>query len=48
LLDDGTSVLGEVGVDGCTFFGFHTILFDLGGVVLDFRAFSFCFHTGFF
>ena len=32
-------------MDDCTFFGFHTILFDLGGVVVDFGASSFCFHT---
>ena len=35
-----------VGMDVCTFFGLHTILFDFGGVVVDFGA-SFCFHTVF-
>ena len=45
LLDDRTSMPGEVDVDYCTFFSLHTILFDLGGVEVDFRAFSFCFHT---
>ena len=39
---------GEVDMDDCTFFGFHTILFDLGGVVVDFGAYFFCFHTIFF
>ena len=48
LLDEGTSVLEEVGVDDCTFFGLHTILFDLGGVVVDFGASSFYFYTVFF
>ena len=38
---------GGVGTDDCTFFGIHTILFDLGGVEVDFRASSFCFHTVF-
>ena len=42
LLDEGTSVPREV---GCAFFGLHTILFDFGGVVVDFGAPSFCFHT---
>ena len=32
-------------VDDYTFFGLHTILFDLGGVEVDFGASSFCFHT---
>jgi hypothetical protein len=43
LLVDGTSDPGEV--DGCTFLGFHTILLDFGGVVVDFKAASFVFHT---
>ena len=38
-------MLGEVDVDDCTLFGLHTILFDLGGVEVDFGASSFCFHT---
>ena len=33
---------------GCSFFGLHTILFVLGGVVVDFRASSFGFHTRLF
>ena len=37
-----------VGADDCTFFGLHTILFDLGGVEVDFGASAFCFHTNFF
>jgi len=41
-------VPGEVDVDDCTFFGIHTILFDLGGVVVDIGASSFCSHTIFF
>ena len=45
MLEDGTSVPGGVDADDCTFFGLHTILFDLGGVVVDFGASSFCFHT---
>jgi hypothetical protein len=45
LLDDGTSVLEGVDADDCTFLGLHTILFDLGGVEVDFRASSFCLHT---
>ena len=32
---------------GYIFFGLHTILLDLGGVVVDFGASSFCFHTFF-
>ena len=36
-----------VGVDVCTFFGLHTILFDFGGVVVDFGASAFCFDTVF-
>ena len=36
---------GGVGMDDCTFLGLHTILFDFGGVVVDFGASSFCFHT---
>jgi hypothetical protein len=47
LLDNGISVPGEVGADDYTFFGFHTILFDFGGVVVDFGASAFCFHTVF-
>jgi hypothetical protein len=42
LLDDGVLMPGEV---GCTFFGLHTILFVFRGVVVDFGAPSFCFHT---
>ena len=41
-LEDGTSAPREV---GCTFFSLHTILFDFGGVVVDFGAPSVCFHT---
>jgi hypothetical protein len=37
-----------VDAEGCSFFGLHTILFVLGGVVVDFRASSFDFHTGLF
>ena len=44
LLDEGTSMPREVDVDDCTFFGLHTILFVLGGVEVDFKALSFCFH----
>jgi len=33
---------GEV---GCNFFGFHTIMFFFSGVVVDFGAFTFSFHT---
>ena len=40
LLEDGTSMLGGVDSDGCTFFGFHTILLVFGGGL-------FCFHTFF-
>ena len=36
---------GGVDMDDCTFFGLHTILFDLGGVEVDFEALCFCFHT---
>ena len=36
---------GGVGVDDCTFLGIHTILFDLGGVEVDFGTSSFYFHT---
>jgi hypothetical protein len=38
-------VPGGVDANDCTFFGLHTILFDLGGVEVDFRASSFYFHT---
>ena len=38
----------EVDVDDYTFFGFHTILFDLGDVEVDFGASPFCLHTIFF
>ena len=34
-----------VGADDCTFFGLHTILFDLGGVEVEFGVTSLCFHT---
>jgi hypothetical protein len=44
LLNVGTSVPVGVGMDDCTFLGLHTILFDFGGVVVDFGASSF-FHT---
>ena len=33
---------------GCSFFGLHTILFVLGGVVVDFRASSFGLHIDLF
>ena len=33
---------------GCSCFGLHTILFVLGGVVVDFGVSSFGFHTGLF
>ena len=36
---------GGVDADDCTSFGLYTILFDLGGVEVDFGASSFCFHT---
>ena len=45
LLDEGTSVPREVDMDDYTIFGLHTILFDLGGVEVDFGASSFCFHS---
>ena len=45
LLEDGTSVPGGVDSEGCTFFGFHTILLVFGGVVVDFGVSCFCFHT---
>jgi hypothetical protein len=34
---------GEVDTEACSFFGLHTILFVLGGVVVDFGASSFGF-----
>ena len=45
LLGDGTSVTEGVDTDDCTFFSFHTILLVFSGVVVDFGASSFCFHT---
>jgi hypothetical protein len=45
LLDEATSVPGGVDADDCTLFGFHTILLVFGGVVVDFGASCFCFHT---
>jgi hypothetical protein len=45
LLDDEALGPGKVDVDACAFFGLHTILFLLGGVMVDFGASSFCFHT---
>ena len=36
---------GGVDADDCTFFGLHTILFDLGGVEVEFGVTSLCFHT---
>jgi hypothetical protein len=36
---------GEMDVDDYTFFGLYTILFDLGGVEVDFGASFSCFHT---
>ena len=44
-LDDEASGPGEVDMDASSFFSLHTILFVLGGVVVDFRASSFRFHT---
>jgi hypothetical protein len=44
LLNVGTSVPVGVGMDDCTFLGLHTILFDFGGVVVDFGASSFFPH----
>jgi hypothetical protein len=34
-----------VGADDCIFLGLHTILFDLGGVEVDFGASTFCLYT---
>jgi hypothetical protein len=38
-------VPGGVDADDYTFFHLHTILFDLGGMEVDFGVSSFCFHT---
>ena len=38
----------EVDADDCSFFGLHTILFVLRGVVVDFEASSFGYHTDLF
>jgi hypothetical protein len=45
---DGAPDTEEVDAESCTFFGLHTILFVLGGVVVDFGAASFGSHTGLF